>query len=59
MVDAPREPETPQQRRARLAAVFGDPLPEQTRDDTERDGAAGESAGDAWLRAQVPPHHGS
>lgn len=51
--------ETPEQRRRRLAAVFGDPLPEQTRDDVDgsaRD--AGESASDAWLRAQVPPHHG-
>lgn len=43
-------------RRERLAAIFGDTLPDQTRDDApdpqER------SDGDAWLRAQVPPHHG-
>ncbi|MFN8189209.1 MAG: hypothetical protein U0R78_02020 [Nocardioidaceae bacterium] len=49
-------------RRQRLAAVFGDVLPDQTSDD--RDGEAhpppveGESASDAWLRRQVPPHHG-
>jgi hypothetical protein len=46
-------------RRRRLAEVFGDPLPETTRDD--RDDARPEereSAADAWLRAQVPPHHG-
>ncbi|HEU4811855.1 MAG TPA: hypothetical protein VFT00_06920 [Nocardioides sp.] len=49
--------ETDWQRRKRLAAVFGDVLPETTSD--ERDPAApAEEAGDAWLRAQVPPHHG-
>lgn len=51
--------ETAWQRRRRLDAIFGDVLPETTRD--ERDpggGAARESADDAWLRAQVPPHHG-
>ncbi|HEY1133564.1 MAG TPA: hypothetical protein VGE77_03240 [Nocardioides sp.] len=57
-------PESDWQRKRRLAAIFGDALPEQTRDDQDPgdDGAAGsargESAGDAWLRAQVPPHHG-
>ena len=51
-------PETPEQRRRRLAAVFGDVLPEITTD--ERDPADdGGSSGDDWLRAQVPPHHGS
>ncbi|MFW6775807.1 hypothetical protein ACOACO_16100 [Nocardioides sp. CPCC 205120] len=52
--------ESPEQRRRRLAAVFGETLPEQTSDDRDdRDGSrAGEDAGDAWLRAQVPPHHG-
>lgn len=44
-------------RRRRLAEVFGDALPETTRD--EREEAPGERGdGDAWLRAQVPPHHG-
>lgn len=53
--DAPVE--TDWQRRKRLAAVFGDVLPETTSD--ERDPAApAEDAGEAWLRAQVPPHHG-
>lgn len=47
------------QRRRRLAEVFGDALPEQTSDDRDADGEPGsEAAGDAWLRAQVPPHHG-
>ncbi|MDN7122820.1 hypothetical protein INN71_15625 [Nocardioides sp. ChNu-153] len=56
----PGTPETPEQRRRRLAAVFGETLPEQTSDDRDdREGpGSGEAAGDAWLRAQVPPHHG-
>lgn len=50
-------------RRRRLAAVFGDDAGDTTRDDRE-DAAdmsrapRGESAGDRWLREQVPPHHG-
>jgi hypothetical protein len=44
-------------RRRRLAAVFGDVLPEQTSDD--RSAASGSSGkGDDWYRDQVPPHHG-
>lgn len=50
------------ERRRRLAEVFGDVLPETTRD--ERDpaesagGRDGTSASDRWLQEQVPPHHG-
>lgn len=58
----PDEPETDWERRKRLAAVFGDVLPETTTDERDPDEAArrtaGEDAGEAWLRAQVPPHHG-
>jgi hypothetical protein len=43
-------------RARRLAEVFGDVLPEQTSDD--RDPGEPPGDGDAWLRAQVPPHHG-
>jgi nucleoside-diphosphate-sugar epimerase len=44
-------------RRRRLAEVFGDVLPSTTGD--ERGGADHQEAGrDAWLRSQVPPHHG-
>jgi len=43
--------------RARLARIFGDVLPETTRDERGVDDARGESA-DEWLRRQVPPHHG-
>ena len=50
----PRERE---ERRRRLAEVFGDVLPEQTSDDTDaREDRAGK--GDDWYRDQVPPHHG-
>ncbi len=51
------------ERRRRLAAAFGDALPDRTND--ERPDGWGESAspsggaGDEdWLRSQVPPHHG-
>lgn len=43
-------------RKRRLAEVFGDVLPEQTRDD--QGGDAETRTSDDWLRAQVPPHHG-
>jgi hypothetical protein len=54
--------ETPDQRRRRLARIFGDVLPETTSD--ERDPAPSEqtspaeSGSEAWLKEQVPPHHG-
>ena len=59
--ERPEKPaETDWERRKRLAAVFGDVLPETTRD--ERDGdepsAAEAKRTDEWLRSQVPPHHG-
>lgn len=50
------------ERRRRLAAAFGEALPDRTRDECAD--AWGESpsrggAGDEeWLRRQVPPHHG-
>ncbi len=64
----PDEPESPPadesesewQRRQRLAAVFGDVLPDTTSDERDADGApeADDDAQDQWLRRQVPPHHG-
>ena len=57
-VDDQRPQESPEERRRRLAAIFGDVLPDTTgdeRDDADRDS----EADDAWLRRQVPPHHGS
>lgn len=49
-----------QRRRRRLAEVFGDVLPDSTRDDQPDPDGAGHRAGrdDDWFRDQVPPHHG-
>ncbi|MCW2792594.1 MAG: hypothetical protein JWO76_1692 [Nocardioides sp.] len=61
MSERPPQPtESDWQRRRRLAAVFGDVLPETTTDerDPQATGEPGEDAGEAWLKAQVPPHHG-
>ncbi|WP_182525764.1 hypothetical protein [Nocardioides dongkuii] len=46
-------------RRRRLAEIFGDTLPDTTRDERD-EGSPRErdDPTDAWLRAQVPPHHG-
>lgn len=51
----PRERE---ERRRRLAEVFGDVLPEQTRDDTDAEVGGRSGSNEDWLRRQVPPHHG-
>ncbi|WP_183093559.1 hypothetical protein [Nocardioides stalactiti] len=49
-------------RRKRRAEVFGETLPETTRDERGEsdagDRSGRESATDRWLKAQVPPHHG-
>lgn len=58
--DAPRgdrPAETPAQRRARLAKVFGEVLPDTTRDERDTD-VRREPDSEEWLRSQVPPHHG-
>lgn len=52
---------TEAERRRRRAQVFGDVLPDGTRDErgdgwSERD--AGGDSSEEWLRRQVPPHHG-
>lgn len=52
-------PESDWERAKRRAEVFGDALPETTRDERDDDAPQKESAGDTWLREQVPPHHGS
>jgi hypothetical protein len=55
----PRDEAAEWERRRRLAAVFGDAMPETTSD--ERDDAGSperDPTDDAWLRDQVPPHHG-
>lgn len=45
-------------RRARLAAVFGDVLPESTRDDRDPEASGDAGTSEEWLKRQVPPHHG-
>ena len=57
MTDKPRK-ETDWERRRRLAAVFGEVLPETTTD--EQDPAEGDAPDktEDWLKSQVPPHHG-
>jgi hypothetical protein len=53
-----REPEPEWERRRRLAAVFGEVLPETTQDEREPAAPADDDPQDHWLRSQVPPHHG-
>ncbi len=43
--------------RARLDRIFGEVLPETSSDERARGNAGGEDP-DAWLRQNVPPHHG-
>ncbi len=45
-------------RRRLRAKVFGDVLPEGTRDDRDDESASPERGNDAWLKDNVPPHHG-
>ena len=54
----PAEPEW--KRRQRLAEIFGEVLPSVTSDELDDDAGRkpGESAGEEWLKRQVPPHHG-
>ena len=47
------------ERRRRLAEVFGDSMPDTTRDERDPDGSREGLDQDQWLKDQVPPHHGS
>lgn len=38
--------------------VFGDSLPETTKDEWDDDRSAIDADRDDWLRDNVPPHHG-
>lgn len=48
------------ERQRRIAAIFGDPLPERPRDECAEARGDDQSSAreDDWLRSQVPPHHG-
>jgi hypothetical protein len=50
--------ESAEERQRRLAEIFGDDLPTQTRDDQADPREDDDRSKDAWLKAQVPPHHG-
>lgn len=56
----PPRGESAEERRRRIAEVFGDVLPETTRDERGEESAddSADDGADSWLRAQVPPHHG-
>jgi hypothetical protein len=43
--------------RRRLDEVFGDVLPEITRDEAAESTGEPAAPGDDWLRANRPPHH--
>ncbi|MFD3810475.1 hypothetical protein [Rhodococcus sp. NPDC058639] len=62
VADRPASPSPSRARidRARLARIFGDVLPETTRDERGKgdEGREGRGDSDEWLRQQVPPHHG-
>ena len=63
----PADPDKPEdgralgdaRRRRRLAEVFGDSMPDKTRDERDPDGSREGPDLEQWLREQVPPHHGS
>jgi len=58
MSEDPLTPQEREERRRRLAEIFGDVLPEQTKDDAAEPDAQTE-ADDERIRREVPPHHGS
>lgn len=55
-----REVESDAVRRQRRARVFGETLPDATRDERGDDWGEREDRGgsEEWLRREVPPHHG-
>jgi hypothetical protein len=44
-------------RRRRRARVFGEVLPDRTKDEVPESGEDSSSGSDEWLRRQKPPHH--
>jgi hypothetical protein len=54
---APQPPALADPVRRRLDEIFGEVLPEVTRDE-KADAPDETAAGDEWLRANRPPHHG-
>ncbi|MBJ8340551.1 hypothetical protein JGU71_16800 [Antrihabitans sp. YC3-6] len=56
--DRPEDATRPPVDRALLAKVFGDVLPDVTRDERNDGDEPRSGDGDDWLRSQIPPHHG-
>jgi len=54
--DTPRPAQRRARDAARLARIFGETLPDTTRDERDDD-PADRDRGDDWWRSQVPPHH--
>ncbi len=54
----PAPDESDWDRRRRLGEIFGDVLPDTTSDEREPESGSESNKTDAWLREQVPPHHG-
>jgi hypothetical protein len=54
---APQPPALADPVRRRLEEIFGDVLPEVTRDE-KADAPDEPATGDEWLRVNRPPHHG-
>ena len=54
---APQPPALADPVRRRLDEIFGEVLPEVTRDE-KADAPDDPATGDEWLRANRPPHHG-
>ena len=48
----------PQPRGHSVNEIFGDSLPETTKDERDHSPSDGEADRDDWLRENVPPHHG-
>lgn len=59
MSETPLTPEERRERRRRLAEIFGEVLPEQTKDDVAEPQPQPEGDDDDRIRREVPPHHGS
>jgi hypothetical protein len=55
---APQPPVLGDPVRRRLDEIFGDVLAEVTRDEQSEAADEPPAAGDEWLRANRPPHHG-
>lgn len=59
MTEEPRDEQAQARARARRRAeVFGEVLPESTRDDRDPAAPSEGDASEEWLKRNVPPHHG-